>query len=194
MRSAEAAPLLTSSARAGHRGARFSGSPPPPPPPPSGVQPPLRSFLLLLNAALQAGPFPLALLPSSFLFFHPSSHRSVSSRVTPVPLTPPRSTQSTAFISFLLPFRAYFASLERRCAFYALRAPDPSSEPNREGHSGVGGSFPDSDPRESVGNNPERGVWIEVSSPWRSDPPTYTNTHPQPPRSPPNPLRLEAPK
>ncbi|RVE71424.1 hypothetical protein OJAV_G00051680 [Oryzias javanicus] len=102
---------------------------------------------------------------SSFLFFFPpSSHRSVSSRVTPVPLTPPRSTQSTAFISFLLPFRAYFASLERRCAFYARRAPDPSSKPNREGHSGVGGSFPDSDPRESVGNYPERGVWIEVST------------------------------
>ncbi|CAK6969943.1 alpha-parvin [Scomber scombrus] len=64
-------------------------------------------------------------------------------RVTPVPLTPPRSTQSTAFISFLLPFRAYFASLERRCAFYALSAPDPSTNQNREEDPAVGGGLPD---------------------------------------------------
>lgn len=78
----------------------------------------------------------LSLSFSLSLSLHPSSHLSLTlfhpSRVTPVPLTPPRSTQSTAFISFLLPFRAYFASLERRCAFYALSAPDPSSNPNRE--------------------------------------------------------------
>lgn len=90
----------------------------------------LHSFLLLLNAAHTVRPLPPRslffppILPSLTLF-HPS-------RVTPAPLTPPRSTQSTAFISFLLPFRAYFASLERRCAFYALSAPDPSLNQNRE--------------------------------------------------------------
>ena len=108
---------------------------------------PLHSFLLLLNAAHTVRPLPLpprspslslslSLALSLSLSLHPSSHLSLTlfhpSRVTPVPLTPPRSTQSTAFISFLLPFRAYFASLERRCAFYALSAPDPSSNPNRE--------------------------------------------------------------
>lgn len=101
----------------------------------------LYSFLLLLNAAHTVRP-----LPPRSLFFHPSSHLSLTlfhpSRVTPVPLTPPRSTQSTAFISFLLPFRAYFASLERRCAFYALSAPDPSLNQNRE-ETGVGGVLPD---------------------------------------------------
>ncbi len=94
----------------------------------------LHSFLLLLNAAHTVRPLPLP--PRSLFFFHPSSHLSLTlfhpSRVTPVPLTPPHSTQSTAFISFLLPFRAYFASLERRCAFYALSAPDPSLNQNRE--------------------------------------------------------------
>ena len=107
----------------------------------------LHSFLLLLNAAHTVRPLPLpprspfpslslSLSRALSLSLHPSSHLSLTpfhpSRVTPVPLTPPRSTQSTAFISFLLPFRAYFASLERRCAFYALSAPDPSSNPNRE--------------------------------------------------------------
>lgn len=96
----------------------------------------------LFPFVVERSPYSPAPSPSPSLSFslslslHPSSHLSLTlfhpSRVTPVPLTPPRSTQSTAFISFLLPFRAYFASLERRCAFYALSAPDPSSNPNRE--------------------------------------------------------------
>lgn len=97
-----------------------------PPPPPVNRVWALHSFLLLLNAAHTVRPLP----PSLFLFFFPPILPALAlfhpSRVTPAPLTPPRSTQSTAFISFLLPFRAYFASLERRCAFYALSAPVPS--------------------------------------------------------------------
>lgn len=106
----------------------------PPPPPPLNRVWALHSFLLLLNAAHTVRPLP----PRSLSFFstHPPISLSLTpfhpSRVTPVLLTPPRSTQSTAFISFLLPFRAYFASLERRCAFYALSAPDLSSKQNRE--------------------------------------------------------------
>lgn len=94
----------------------------------------LHSFLLLLNAAHTVLPLPPRSL--SLSFFPPIlpsfTHSFHPSRVTPVPLTPPRSTQSAAFISFLLPFRAYFSSLERRCAFYAFSAPDPSSNQNRE--------------------------------------------------------------
>lgn len=107
---------------------------------------PLFSFVVERSPYSPApSPFPLRSLPPSLpLSTHPPISHSLlfhASRVTPVPLTPPRSTQSTAFISFLLPFRAYFASLERRCAFYALSAPDPSSEPNPRGGCGVGGAL-----------------------------------------------------
>lgn len=93
---------------------------------------------------------PYSPLPPSlrlFPFFPPilpSLTHSVSSRVTPVPLTPPRSTLSAAFISFLLPFRAYFASLERRCAFYALSAPRSFIEEKPRADSGVGRALPGS--------------------------------------------------
>lgn len=103
----------------------------------------------LFSFVIEAAVLTVRSLPPSLSFFFfppilPSLTHSVSSRVTPVPLTPPRSTQSAAFISFLLPFRAYFASLERRCAFYALRAPRSSISAKPSAPSGVGRALPGS--------------------------------------------------